>query len=194
MRYFTPIIALALLAGLSGCKEFTLSSTQKESAIVDVAQGQLVKNQPTPIYDWSLERHLLTKLYDARQRATTTFSYVQSDFTGKVLWSCPSIGFPIPYATQLTNPSKLDYRTIPASGGGYHVSDGVIPQAEPNGLYSPANSDATWVMCVNAKGKIVPRYEERKVSVSLIPLHEVNGSMVEVDGADASFSIDNPKK
>jgi hypothetical protein len=172
-------------AGGDGCTAPT-TQTQREAEATDQAMTQIGRNQPVPTFDWSLERRMMTEIYQARQRATSTFSVVQSEFTGKILWSCPSIGFPIPYATQLTNP--LQGQEIHVAG--QNNAAVVIAQAEPNGLYSPAQSDATWVPCVASNGKVTPVYEEKHVTVFLQRMEERGGQLVPVEGATPSFTID----
>lgn len=192
-------LALFLLAPLAvllggadgdGCSSRpNATAASSEQSTQDLQMQQFLRNQPVPSFDWSLERHMLIQLYAARQRATNTFSVVQSDFTGKVLWSCPSMGFPLPYATQLTNPQQVISKYYSATSGG-HISDGVVSQQEPNGLFSPQGADGTWVPCVDEKGKITPVYEERKVTTFLRPMMEKDGALVPVPGGTASLTID----
>jgi hypothetical protein len=66
----------------------------------------------------------------------------------------------------------------------------VIEQQEPNGLFSPSSAEGTWVPCVDEKGKITPVYEERKVSVFLRPMEEINGKLTPRAGSAASLQID----
>jgi hypothetical protein len=40
------------------------------------------------VFDWSLERHLLTELYKVRNNAVATYSYVRNQYTGKILSCC----------------------------------------------------------------------------------------------------------
>ncbi|HEX8226283.1 MAG TPA: hypothetical protein VF572_00275 [Candidatus Saccharimonadales bacterium] len=64
---------------------------------------------------------------------------------------CPSIGFPLPSTAQLTNPDqKLD------------SYDAVVPQAEPNGVYT-GNSEGTYVICVASSGTKYISYWEGSV-------------------------------
>ncbi len=181
------VCAPLLLANEGGCdpKADTPSAVQQEQEITERSQDQLMRNQPIPTFDWSLERHLLIQLYGARQRATATFSFVQSEYTGKVLWSCPSLGFPLPYATQLTNSVQ------PIWDHDIHGTAGVtVALPEPNGLYPPASAEGTWVMCVDAKGRITPRYEERRVTVTVTPMTEKDGQLVVQDGAEPTLTLD----
>jgi hypothetical protein len=196
MKKLVPMVLLASLspflgaAGGNGCTEERphASAAQIEQASQDAQMQQFLRNQPVPSFDWSLERHMLIEVYKARQRATNTFSVVQSEYTGKVLWSCPSLGFPLPYATQLTNPLQVIGRTYTSGQGS--VAAVAIAQQEPNGLFTPAQSDATWVPCVDEKGRITPVYEEKHVTVFLRPVEERDGKLVPVAGSAASVTID----
>ena len=93
--------------------------------------------------------------------ATTTYII---DMNGKLHKICNSVGYGLPYATQYTNPSRVVF------DGGH--GNAVIPQADPNGLYSPASADGTWVLCVSKEGKPKPVFIEPRVIVSPIPVGE----------------------
>jgi hypothetical protein len=183
---FLLLAAPLLLANQGGCEAQPkpTSAQATEQHMQNLQMEQFLRNQPVPSFDFSLERHILIKLYGARQRATNTFSVVQSPFTGKVLWSCASIGFPLPYATQLTNPQQVQWK-----GGLHEYSSAVLAQQEPNGLFTPASAEGTWVPCVDEKGNLTPVYEEKKVTVFLRPMQEVNGQLVPAAGSQPSLSI-----
>lgn len=116
-------------------------------------QGNLaiVQNQPAPdLGGYSFERQVLIETYLARNNTVSTFSYLFT-FDGKIVEICPSIGYPIPYSTQLTNPMKVEYSSL------------AIPNAEPNSLYPPSDAVATLVQCVNSDGSVSPTYIEDNV-------------------------------
>lgn len=177
-----PAVALCCMA--DSC-DVHPSAAQKEAAIVEKQNQLYVNNQPPPVFDWSLERHLMTELYKARNNAVATWSYVRNQYTGKILSSCPSIGFPISAATQLTNPMVI--KTY------YQNAITTLPQNEPNGLFTPAESRGTYVMCLDKNGQVTPRYYEEDVEAFVTPMHEVNGELVQVEGSKASITI-NPAK
>ncbi len=166
---------LLIIGGLYGCD----GSYQIERENVERQDIMYAKNQPPPMFDWSLERHLMTELYSARNKAVATYSYVRNQYNGKVMSWCPSIGFPIPANAQLTNPQKV-----------VHSNGGVVSQAEPNGLYTSPSTSGTYVMCVNKEGKVVPRYYEQHVEAYLVSMVEKNGILEEVIGAKPSLTID----
>jgi len=144
------ILAITML---TGCEE---SQTQKDSAQVANQQSQYAKFQPVPYYDWSLERHLITELYNVRNTKAATHSVWRSN-TGMIEGDCPSMGFSLPYDTSLTNPLK--------SSRVYQGTYNVIEQAEPNGIFASKNTAATWVLCLGDTGVIEPVYVETKVTV-----------------------------
>ena len=74
---------------------------------------------------------------------------------------CDSIGYGISSATQFTNPQKI----AASAQGGYAV----LPQADPNGLFSPASAEGTWVLCkVPGSDKIEPQYIELEITETVI--------------------------
>jgi hypothetical protein len=110
------------------------------------------------------ERKLLKEIYELRdQTGLVTYAYHFSAFKGKWVYIGQTIGYPIPYSTQYTNPQK----TVAAGwrsdepGRTTWLS---IPQADPNCLYSPPSSDATWCLMKNPEGDgVKPVYLEEKV-------------------------------
>jgi hypothetical protein len=183
-----PVVAIACMGNSSCDSQVPATSVKQESNVVEKQQSIYVNAQPVPVFDWSLERHLMTELYKARNNAVATYSYVRNQYTGKILSSCPSIGFPISAATQLTSPSRTEEHYGQEGGGNV-----IIPQPEPNGLFTPAESRGTYVMCLNKDGQVTPRYYEEDVEAYVTPMHEVNGELVQIEGSKASVTI-NPNK
>jgi len=145
-----PLIGFAGLM-LSGCTD----STDTEASAVEDQQKLFVNNQPAPVFDWSLERHLLIQLYKARNDAVNTYTKVRN-FNGQVIFECNSIGFPIPANTQLTNPDKI-------ADSLYQGGFAILPQPEPNGLYTSPSTAGTFVFCLNDDGTVSPSYFEADV-------------------------------
>lgn len=109
------------------------------------------------------EKRMMKDIIELRDKMQPTYTYIL-DMNGKPHKVCDSLGYGLPYATQYTNP-QMPQQTY--SGGGTYV----LPQADPNGLYSPASADGTWVMCLNPKTKKAePQYIEPHVLVTTFPL------------------------
>lgn len=139
------------------------TATQREHQQQELLQQQAVSQVGVPSIVNFREKKLLKDIYELRdQNNFVTYTYTYSEMTGKYVFFCNSIGYGIPYATEFTNPQQLEWR--------YHdqtVASGVVAQADPNGLYSPASAEGTWVMCKDPNGPDVkPIYIEPRVIVS----------------------------
>lgn len=139
------LLVLVLAFVLAACAP---SVSQVEQSQQEGGNLAIVQNQPVPdLGGYSFERQILIETYLARNNTISTFAYMIS-MDGKIIEICPSIGYPIPYSTRLTNPVKVEYSSL------------AIPNAEPNSLYPPSDAAATLVQCVNPDGSVSPIYIE----------------------------------
>lgn len=165
-NYVIMILALAIAIMLSSCVKPT--ATDKEAEKVDQQLAQYSIGQPVPAFDWSLERDLMVKLYQLRNKKVATHTVWRSDY-GMIEGDSPSIGYGLPYDTSLTNPLQLSRRIL--RNGTDSWIEGVIEQQEPNGIYASKNTTATWIMSVDkTTGQIIPLYIEGKVTVYPYPV------------------------
>jgi len=170
----TKIAALGLIGfAAAACSSNAVYTDQNT---VNKQQEIYQQVQPVPLFDFSEQRHTLIQIYQAKNQARQTWAVIQS-ITGEFIYACPSIGFPIPADTQLTNPEQ-------------NLGSGaVVPQAEPDGLYTSANTDATYVLCIRANGNVVPIYTEQKVTLFPFEVKIVNGQIVDA-GGDSTMTVD----
>jgi len=191
-RLFLTALILGIsfmLMGADGCEDSSSQETKDASKVND-QQEQYSKTQPIPWFDHSRERSVYTQIYQARNRTVATHTIWRSN-TGKIEGDCPSIGFPIPYDVQLTNPLKPAWD--------YHYSSNVaIEQAEPNGMFSSKTTAATWVMCaVKDQGvvRMAPVYVESKVTCYPFPMKVdyKNDTAVQAEGTKSTVLINEGK-
>lgn len=168
-RIMLFISGLALLCMDCNCDP---GADAADKSRVNSQQELYATNQPIPMFKWSQDRDNLIQIYKMKNESVATYSIVRAAGTGEILWHCPSVGFPIPADTQLTNPLQVTY-----------THGGVIEQAEPNGLFTSKNTDGTYVICVLPDGSLTPQYTEQKVEVFTRPVKVENGKVVFVDGA-----------
>lgn len=149
----------------------TSSDVQRERQEKMVSEG--VAQIGMPAIKNFREAKLAKDLYELRdQTGLVTYTYTFSEMTGKLTFFCDSVGYAIPYATQFSAPESMQRFSIPKSGNaerqhGVHL----LPQAEPNGLFTPAAAEGTWVFCKDPNGKEVrPVYLEPRVIVSQFKL------------------------
>jgi hypothetical protein len=158
-----PVVLLALLIiPLTAESCYPSSSDDKQNAAQEkiVAEGVAAVGMPA-IHNFR-EKRQLKDIYEMRdQDGLVTYTYLYNEMQGTLVFFCNSIGFGIPYATQYTAPGK-PY----GEAQGYTT----IPQADPNGLFSPADAEGTWVTCLGPDKQQHPVYVEPRVIVSPFPL------------------------
>jgi hypothetical protein len=168
------LLLLGLMAALGldpGCDNATASGPPSSDDTQRAQQERMLQEGTAqtgmPAIKNFRERKLLKDILELRdENGLTTFTYVWSDVKGQWTFFCNSIGYGIPYATQFTNPGKTEWRSG-SYGQAYAVAGVVLPQADPNGLFSPASAEGTWVMCKDPGGPDVkPVYLEPRVIVS----------------------------
>lgn len=160
MRPNTLGIVLMVLVFASACRSQNESSENKDRELVDKQQKIYSETQPVHIYDYSIPRDIYQQIYDfTTTNVVATYTVIES-ITGVTRYECPSMGYPIPADTSLTNPLQGQYNVDNVGMDEFSV---VVEQAEPNGLFSSKNTDATWVLCVNLEsGDVYPVYNEHK--------------------------------
>ncbi len=151
------VAALALCAvmlmGASGCRDETSDDVQQKQQEKILAEGTSQIGMPA-IKNFR-ERKILKDIIELRDQSDyITFTYFENQnptvipghtaLGGKLTFLGQSIGYGIPYATQFTNPQKALYPG--------HANSTVLPQADPNGLFSPASAEGTWVMLKDPNG------------------------------------------
>jgi hypothetical protein len=82
------------------------------------------------------ELRMVNKILEDRDKTTITFTYIFNEYKGCFVYIGPSIAYPVPYATQRTSPQKVQKTSVDRF---------VMPQADPNGLFSPASAEGTFL-------------------------------------------------
>ena len=154
------VLTLTSLVTLNSC-----DNTPSSDDIQRVAQEKLLKDATAQVGMPSIknfrERKILKDILEMRdQEGLVTYTYIVAEQTGVLVFIGQSIGYGIPAATQYTNPQK--YEIVH-----HHNHIITIPQADPNGLFSPASAEGTWILLKDPKGdKVSPVYIEPRIVVS----------------------------
>ena len=151
------LLVLPLIALLAACGPQQPNSRQIEAAKQEEMQLQAVQSVGMPAITNFAEKRMFKDILELRDKNVPTTTYLVG-MNNQLTKLCDSVGYGLPYATQYTNPQMR-----------VGSQNGVVtlPQADPNGLYSPASADGTWVLCVDHKdGKAKPIYIEPRIIVS----------------------------
>lgn len=150
-----------------GCVEekTTADTIQAEQTAMHMAEAQRQVGMPN-IVNFQ-QRKLMKMIYELCDKEDLIcHAYIKSDYQGKLFFIGRCIGFGIPFSAQFTNPIK----TVDAWRGHGFIEQ--LPQADPNGLFMPTSSSATWLMMIDPKtNKPRPVYLEPEIVVSPFALH-----------------------
>lgn len=163
MKLILSAVAVASVALLAGCNQ-PPTADQIQNQRQEAVNQQAVMSVGMPTITNFQEKRVLKQIYEQRDAAISTTTYV-IDMNAHLHKLCDSVGYTIPGGTQFTNPQHLQQAY---TGSGYIA----MPQADPNGLYSPASADGSYIICKNpAKptetGAV---YSEPKLITSPFPL------------------------
>jgi hypothetical protein len=158
-------IALATIAmiGLTACEPSKATGAKSETKATQQLMDQASVAVGMPGIRNFAEKRQLKMLYELRDNANlVTYSYFV-DVAGNLHKICPgpSVGYGMPFSAQFTAPSVDTY-----SHNGATIT---THQPEPNGLYMPDSTSATWVIC-QINGELKPVYVEPQIIVSLVPM------------------------
>lgn len=178
----------ALLVGLvfvvSACGAGTTNSVQSDQNLTNAQLDQYQAVQPVPFFNWSMMRQVLIDIYKAQNESRQTWAVFVAN-NGTPIFSCESVGYPIPATTQLTNPQQV---VVGSGVGGSSYAYGTVGQMEPNGTYT-GSSLGTYVLCIRPDGKFAPVYAEPYVMMFPFQVSVVNGQIVDAKGV-SNISID----
>ena len=155
------LILLVLAFGLMGCwVNNTSDAVQQRQQEEILKEGSAQVGMPA-IKNFR-ERKMLKDILELRdQDGLMTYTYLYNEMTGKLVYFGETIGYGIPYATQYTSPAKDIYYGTASS---VHFQ---MPQADPNGLFTPAAAEGTWLLMKDPNSnKVSPVYVEPRVIVS----------------------------
>ena len=151
------------------------AAARQQEDVAKRAQDEVGIYQPTHFTRKRLANRIGQMLDDPN---LATISYAQG-MDGKLRCIGHTIGFPLPGATQTTSPQKWD--NPPDHYEGWQSQ--LVPQAEPDQLFSPSQEDATWILLVNSKGVASPAYFEGHVQ-AFLPDNKPNASLIASDCND----------
>jgi len=163
------LVSLVLMAALTvvGCENRQPEADRIQSEQTAQMMAELQRQVGMPnVTNWQ-QKKLMKLVYELCDKENLiTYAYIKSDYQGKLMFIGKCIGFGIPFSAQYTNPER-----ITRVQSGTYIG---MPQPDPNGLFMPTSSSATWLMMIDPEtGSPRPVYIEPEIVVSPFPLHTV---------------------
>lgn len=175
MKKFINLFVVILLGMfLFSCKgDYTDSDVKQADAtrvLMDEAQNQI--GLPN-ITNFQQKKNYKMILEECDRTNLICYAYLQSKLTGKLIFIGKCLGYGVPFSAQYTNPERVvegDHMLgYDLTGINYVMT---MPQPDPNGLFMPTSSSATWLMLLDKKGVPHPVYIEPEILVSPFPLDD----------------------
>lgn len=155
----TALLCTVLL--LASCGENSADFKQQQET--ETLMKELHRQVGLPNIKNFQQKKLMKMIFELNdQENLLTYVYLKSDYTGKLIYVGEAIGFGVPFSAQYTNPMRI----------AKHFSTRYkMPQPDPNGLFMPTSSSATWVMMMDPEGNPRPVYFEPEIVVSPFKLN-----------------------
>lgn len=160
----TAFAAAALT--IAGCHSGQSTGQQKENNQQAGTTNSLIINQPLPHFNWSQYRQTVIDAETIAANGTQTTSFFFNQGVADPIFSCPSLGVPVPNTAQLSNPQQV---ATSDSQGNRFTGGATIGQMDPYGAYTPSSSSGTFVVCVGSSGKPYLQYWEGFVQAMTVP-------------------------
>jgi len=165
MKRLSICILLFAFIGIFGCVDVEPNNDTKQRRQTEKLMQEAQRQTGMPNIVNFQQKKLMKMIYELCDKEDLVcYAYIKSDYQGKLVFIGRCIGYGIPFSAQYTNPEKI------AARGQYGTA--VLPQADPNGLFMPTSSSATWLMMIDPKTKKTrPVYIEPEIVVSPFRLH-----------------------
>lgn len=148
-----------LVISLMSCGEYEKSADELDRERQEILQKEGQAQTGLPAITKFQEKKVLKQIYELRDNEKLIcYAYLYNELNGKLILFGKCVGYGIPYSTQYSNPQKVEQNHV--------QSFGTLPQSEPNGLYMPESSEATWLMMLDKEGSPHPVYVEPRIIVS----------------------------
>ena len=172
-RLFVGMLLLGIL--FFGCTEKAKNSDAIQAKQTETALAEAQRQIGMPNIVNFQQRKLLKTIFELCDKEDLIcYAYIKSDYQGKLMFIGKCIGYGIPFSAQFTNPEKVVHgdKQLGYDLAGIINYPMILPQADPNGLFMPTSSSATWLIMIDPKtNEPRPVYIEPEIVVSPFPLH-----------------------
>jgi hypothetical protein len=145
-------VVFLMLVGPIACNEADRKQRVQTEKLMEEADRQV--GMPN-IMNFQQKKTMKMVYEETDRENLVAYAYIKSDYHGKLIYIGKCIGYGVPFSAQYTNPMRR-------TGNSY-----ALPQPDPNGLFMPTSSSATWLLMVDPEtNKPRPVYIEPEIVVS----------------------------
>jgi hypothetical protein len=169
MKKILAALLFACSLSLVGCDDTPPNADQVMNQKQEQLSAEANRQTGLPaIKNFNRKKTLKAILEAIDNDKLVNYAYMEAEYSGKLIYLGRCQGYAIPGGTQYTNPQKPEvYRY---TGAEYSVV--TLPQADPDGLFSPASAEGSWLMLIDpADNTPKATYFEPRVVVSPFPLN-----------------------
>lgn len=176
-HYRRPLAVAALAVGAffvltaescDGSQQPTANQREHAAQARISAESMATVGMPN-IINFNQKKQLKAIIEAFDQPNLITYSYVVN-MSGKAVPLCRSQGYGFNEGTQYTNPLQSEWKTLGTNG----VASAVVSQPDPSGVYSPATSEGTLLMCLTKDGKVLPVRSEPSILTLPVPFEQLD--------------------
>jgi hypothetical protein len=154
------LLILVFCVGQSGCEK-SESADKTQSRQTEQMMSELNRQVGMPNVVNFQQKKLMKMIYELNDKEDLiAYAYLQSEYTGKLIYIGRCVGFGVPFSAQYTNPERIALKSV-------DYGSLTLPQPDPNGLFMPSASSATWLMMIDPEtDEPRPVYFEPTIVVS----------------------------
>ena len=155
------------------------SADRKQAEATQKLLGEAQRQVGMPNITNFQQKKLMKWIYELADRTDlVTYTYIKN-MQGQFVFVGKSMGFGVPFSAQFTNPKRIWDLEREGGAKNKHEDNGeiqILPQADPNGLFMPTSSSATWVIMIDPEdGSTRPQYWEPEIVVTPYPMAKFLG-------------------
>jgi len=166
LNYFIGVLLLFVLFTAEECQS-NKSTDNKQAKQTEQRMAEANAQIGLPnITNFQQKKIMKLIMEECDKENLICYAYIKSDYSGTLTFIGKCVGYGVPFSAQFTNPERLVRSEELSTAGSL-----TIPQPDPNGLFMPTSSSATWLMMIDpSTGKPRPVYLEPEIVVSPFPL------------------------
>lgn len=159
------LVMFVIATSFTGC-EVEQTAAKQQAEETNKVMNEMVRELGMPDITNFQQKKLLKKIYElCDTEGLICYAYLKCEYTGKLTFLTKCLGYGVPFSAQYTSPEKMVDRYGRVTKNSCRDVY-IMPQADPNGLFMPTSSSATWLIVIDPKtNEAKPAYIEPEISV-----------------------------